>query len=200
MPHLPETVQLRQIRPEGNEIVVLRRMCLITHMPKQGGSIIIPNRNHPLVQAFYMGKPKPNAAPKLLAVTVESQKCAEKTAKMKNVDRAKNLTRPQPQPTLIQQPPSPSPTPTRTPAAKHTVNSSLDPRLQGREGIQAHATRTVIPTTYTGDETRLQQLEEVNLRLRMEGIVKDREIRRLKAEVEQLRGGGYETGNKRPRT
>jgi hypothetical protein len=52
---------------------------------------------------------------------------------------------------------------------------------------------------YSGDESQLQRLEEENLRLRMEGIVKDRDIRRLKAEVEQLRGGAYETGDKRQR-
>ena len=47
-------------------------------------------------------------------------------------------------------------------------------------------------------ESKMQQLEEEVLKLRMDNIAKDRELRRLQAEIEQLRGEGFQTGNKRP--
>jgi ribosomal protein L29 len=84
--------------------------------------------------------------------------------------------------------------------SRTVVNSSLDPRLQGRDSLSAPVrpaptqTDTAIrhvdaanPTEPQDTETKLQEQEVEILNLRMQAVVKDREIRRLKAEIEQLR-------------
>jgi hypothetical protein len=101
------------------------------------------------------------------------------------------------------------------------VDASRDPRLQGRATsttatMNPHATpfsnlhkptqdiavataATSCPGISTDVEDRIQELKDENMKLRTQNIQKDREISRLKNEVEQLRGAGYETGNERPR-
>jgi hypothetical protein len=83
--------------------------------------------------------------------------------------------------------------------SKTVVNSSLDPRLQSRKTLSAPVrpaptqTGTAIghvdanPTDPQDTETKLQEQEVEILNLRMQAVVKDREIRKLKAEIEQLR-------------
>jgi hypothetical protein len=99
---------------------------------------------------------------------------------------------------------------------KH-VNASLDPRLQGKfthttlraasipgnssaanNWATPHDTAALSHDTTKQTEDRLQELEDEVLRLTMDNVLKDREIRKLKSDIAKLSGGGYEMGSKRP--
>jgi len=186
--------QDRQYRPSQTELKVLLRMRLVLQS-KEHGAPIIPNMAHPLVQKFYHGK----AAPQMLG----KKPTRPVAVPNPNIGRAM-LMRGEPK--------------TSTPATTgNQVNASLDPRLQGR---LAHIKTSITPTaatsnlmnntaqanglvsnqnTNSGTEERLHELEDEVMKLKTENILKDREIRRLKTENEQLRGIGYDTGSKRPR-
>jgi len=83
------------------------------------------------------------------------------------------------------------------------VDNSLDPRLQGRTSHGAPARLTLpqpdsassseTPTDPEDIEKKLQDQEVENLNLRMQAVVKDREIRKLRAELEQLRAQAADT-------
>jgi hypothetical protein len=99
----------------------------------------------------------------------------------------------------------------------HYINASLDPRLQDKfvdttlpvppipanfsaTPNKAISHDTAEPSHDTTEQTegRLQELEDEVLRLTMDNVLKDREIRRLKSELAKLSGDGHETGSKRP--
>jgi len=85
-----------------------------------------------------------------------------------------------------------------------SVDNSLDPRLHGRTSYGApgqHASpqpdttsSSETPTDPEDIEKKLQDQEVENLNLRMQAVVKDREIRKLRAELEQLRAQAADTG------
>lgn len=108
------------------------------------------------------------------------------------------------------------------PKSNTVVNQSLDPRLQSRSAVSKgsltislsapseanatpdyHAQINVVAGRISAfayqSKDRLQELEGMIVRLTAENFEKDREIRRLNMENEQLRGGKYTRGNKRPR-
>jgi hypothetical protein len=105
-----------------------------------------------------------------------------------------------------------------TPAKPNNhVNASLDPRLQGKfvhttlsaasilansstanSGATSYGMAALSHDTTKQTEDRLQELEDEVLKLTMDNVLKDREIRKLKSEIAKLSGVGYETGSKRP--
>jgi hypothetical protein len=106
--------------------------------------------------------------------------------------------------------------PSVTSSSRNFVNANLDPRLQDRTlGIpspSAPGPSSNIPLVILSDncgssnvpagaERQLQKLEEEVLTLRIENVVKDREIRLLRSENERLRSADneFQTGNKRSR-
>ena len=85
------------------------------------------------------------------------------------------------------------------------VDNSLDPRLQGRTSYGAPGQQALpqpdtasnsseTPTDPEDIEKKLQDQEIENLNLRMQAVVKDREIRKLRAELELLRAQAADTG------
>jgi hypothetical protein len=188
----------RQFRPSQTELEVLLRMQLVLDMPRHGAPIR-PNMAHPLVQKFYRDK----AVPQMLEKKLPKPLTAKQRA-----DAYEEILRKEAQ--------------ASAPAMTgFGVNASLDPRLQGNaacsntpsmsratpfsilhrpaeETVNADAGLSNQNTSH-GFEDKLQELEDENLKLRNENVFKDREIRKLKAENEQLRGMGYEKGSKRPR-
>jgi hypothetical protein len=190
-------------------MVTLVHMGMIEDVVTQDYTIV-PNMQHPLVQAFYRDKPTPVAA--VARIVTKKGKWMPMVNSAHAITSAASQLQPlhlhSPLPQIHKQPPT---TLHGTSASYHVVNSSLDPRLQSRSSIPPAAvapTFPVLTSPYTvqmntinkdaGDETKIQELEEAVLRLRMESIVKDREIRRLRAENEELRGNSYQTGSKRP--
>ncbi|CAO2648079.1 Nn.00g090010.m01.CDS01 [Neocucurbitaria sp. VM-36] len=179
------SVRYRQIRPTDTELVVLQRVGLINHGSGRGDPVV-PNMLHPLAQSFYYNKASPQLLDGLSTKFVEPQTSS----------------------------------PANTLLSGNVVNSSLDPRVQARitcnstlsnqEKSTAVMKGTIVPEDAQAKvitssqaigrsvENKLQELENEVMKLKMENIVKDREIRNLRAENEQLRGGGYESGNKRP--
>jgi hypothetical protein len=105
-----------------------------------------------------------------------------------------------------------------TPAKPNNhVNASLDPRLQGKFVHTTSPAASILANSSTANnvatsygmaalshdttkktEDRLQELEDEVLKLTMDNVLKDREIRKLKSEIAKLSGVGYETGSKRP--
>jgi len=86
-----------------------------------------------------------------------------------------------------------------------SVDGSLDPRLQGRTSYGAPgqlalpqpdtaSNSSETPTDPEDIEKKLQDQEVENLNLRMQAVVKDREIRKLRAKLEQLRAQAADTG------
>ncbi|KAF1842158.1 uncharacterized protein K460DRAFT_420099 [Cucurbitaria berberidis CBS 394.84] len=202
IPSRPDSVRYRQFRPIDTEIATLLDMGFITNS-SGGDGPIFPNMLHPRVQQFYRDKPSPQI------LVLETTPTKTKLKRNRGRGLATKFVEPQPS------------WPAQTSVFRNVVNSSLDPRLQARVE-DSSATSTLGPTTSTlldttvlsnaqanvcvsgytlGDkgENTLQQLEDEIMKLKMDNILKDREIRRLRADNEQLRGNGYETGNKRPR-
>lgn len=166
------------------------------------GDPIVPNMLHPLVQSFYGNKPSPQPLNKKLTL----RKARSGSNKGRGV-----VTKP------VE---SQLSTPGEARLSGTIVNSSLDPRLQTRLGNLSICTEedtkpvfTGIATAYNAQgkahassntledkaETKIQELEDEVMNLKMDNIAKDREIRRLRAELAELQGEGYERGKKRPR-
>ena len=187
------------MRPLDTEIAVLQQMGLLKNCSARGDSVV-PNMLHPLVQWFYRDKP----SPQMLDVKSTLTKAIPKP----NIGRGLATKFVEPQSISAAQ----------TLSFGNFVNSSLDPRLQARNAsstnfsiqkpttlvmtgtavpYKTHAT-TSIHTLEDKAENVVQELEDEVMKLKMDNIMKDREIRRLRAENEQMRGKSYETGNKRP--
>jgi hypothetical protein len=66
------------------------------------------------------------------------------------------------------------------------------------QGATTHNTAALDQDVKKRTEDRIQELEDEVLRLRMDVLLKDCEIMRLKSENEKLSGDGYERGSKRP--
>jgi hypothetical protein len=173
-------------------------MGLVLQSTKHNATII-PNMAHSLAQQFYHNKAEPSV------VTTPSSG----NAAMKPMTGRKMLTRSDAKPA------APAPTP---PKSGTQVDVSRDPRLKGRFAyITALSSAkvghldsvTIVGTDTTSvesrneseskTESRLQELEDEILKLRIDNVAKDREIRKLMAENERLRDAGCATGNKRQR-
>ncbi|CAN9083039.1 unnamed protein product [Alternaria sp. RS040] len=213
IPNHPKTLKERQIRPEDRELTIL---CDIGVLDRTRGpnSIIIARLDHAVVKAFYKGRPNPQAM----------------TARMMDTER-------RPRPVFITtaegssfvpdvQSQQPLPLPKRPFSLTNTTtNNSLDPRLRDpytptfpalHESIKqeividhSDVTTTSLPDT----EDKLEEQEIEILKLKMEAAMKDREVRKLKAENDALKieneklriypistDGTFETGSKRPRS
>jgi hypothetical protein len=153
------------------------------------GDAIVPNTAHPIVQTFYRNKTGPQKMNKKMVVRKAAQTPSVGQVTLKLVPQ---LSKPVMVPTIL---------PRRQnkggPVTPHTaIRSRADTtRLYNAQ------TKMAADTTSTRDdiEDRLQELEEEILKLKMENIVKDREIRKLKSENKQLRGIENEPGSKRQR-
>lgn len=163
------------------------------------GSQIVPNMRHPQVKTFYRKETAHTDA--------QNKPVGTHSASSTNLDRV----------TLMR---SPNPS-SSTSKVGVQPNATLDPRLQGKfaymtmskaespapsdpvSEIAASSTAAPDMRGYTQiedlAEARLQELEDEVLKLRMENVQKDREIRRLKSETAKLRGMDDEPGLKRQR-
>ncbi|KAJ4378100.1 hypothetical protein N0V83_000932 [Neocucurbitaria cava] len=194
---------IRQFRPTYRELKVLQRMGLIKNEGARG-KLIVPNMLHPLVRSFYDKKPSPQSLNTKLTL-IEA---------MPKSSMGQGVITKHAEPQLS--------TPGEARLSRTIVKSSLDPRLQTRfgsnssfltEGEQTEPILTSVAMPYNAQEnaktnnstledkaeTKLQELEDQVMKLHMDNIAKDREIRRLRAELAELRGEGYERGKKRPR-
>ncbi|RII10991.1 hypothetical protein CUC08_Gglean006993 [Alternaria sp. MG1] len=213
IPHHPKTLQDRQIRPEDRELAILCDIGVLDRTRGPNG-IIIAKPDHPVVKAFYNGRPNPQAMTARIMDTERRSRSvfittAEGSLFVPNVQSQQPLPLPK----------RPFSLPTMT------VNNSLDPRLQDpytltfpaqhesikQEIVMDHndITTTSLPDT----EDKLEEQGIEILKLKMEAAIKDREVRKLKAENDALKmeieklgiypistGGTFETGSKRPRS
>lgn len=191
-------LQYCQVRPDPRELIVLRRMRIISGNSGSSGTIVM-NWQYPRSRVFYSGKKDSVAAIWRLNVTssepvLDSMGSTGITSSEK-VQSQQALT-------LCDQ---------TARASSHMVNSTLAPRLQVRHLVDMPSApwftsaNTEGPqnlpanvSTSSSNEARLQELEIEVLKLRMDFVVKDREIRKLKADNEMLRGDTHATGRKRP--
>jgi hypothetical protein len=159
---------------------------------------IIPNMAHPTVKNFYHKKP--------ISRVIQKKLDGKNPELMINTGRE-----------VLMRSDSLPVTPPKT---RNQVNANLDPRLQGKvayatalgpsiqravgmtessiQGATTHNTAALDQDVKKKTEDRIQELEDEVLRLRMDVLLKDCEIMRLKSENEKLSGDGYETGSKRP--
>jgi hypothetical protein len=188
---------VRQFRPSQSEFAVLSQKGFVVNTGKHSLPIV-PNMAHLAVQNFYRGKP---ASRVIQAHADGGMLEAMVTAERDMLMRSDSLR--------------------ATPAKNgNQVNLSLDPRLQGKfayitaanpsepvafgaakhtiYGAATHSTAAPNHVANEQAENKLRNLEEEVLRLRMEIVLKDYEIRMLKIENEKRSGNGYETGSKRP--
>jgi hypothetical protein len=160
--------------------------------------ILIAKMDHLLVQAFYKGKPSPKAMTRKIFEADQRHRAMYKMTS----------SRPSVMASVLSQQPLPPPMHPYN-VSRTIVNSSMDPRLAGRDAFAVTARLANVqpdaiaghdyasPTESQDNETKLQEQELEILNLRMQAVVKDREIRRLKTEIEQLRthvanaGGAY---------
>jgi hypothetical protein len=196
--HLILKRESRQSRPSQTEFEVLLKMQLVLDVAEHGAPIR-PNMAHPLVQKFYRDK----APSQMLEHRLNKPPAARQPA---TTNERMTMAEAQASPPAM---------------TGFGTNASLDPRLQGGAArpntlsissgtpfsiLHRPAQETAITDVGPGNqntsysvEDKLQELEDENLKLRNENVLKDREIRKLKSELEQLRGASYETGSKRPR-
>ncbi|KAL1799885.1 hypothetical protein ACET3X_000227 [Alternaria dauci] len=174
--------------------------------------IIVAQPDHPIVQTFYDSRPSPQAMTGNIMDTERKRRSvfitlAEGSSFVPNVQSQQPLPPPKRQRSL----------------PKTTVINSLDPRLQGRGttmfSVKQEDIQPDIATNYndmtTNDpqdtEDKLQEQEIEILKLRMDVVVKTREIRKLKAENDALKvenrnlrmhpvstGVSFETGDNKP--
>lgn len=160
-------------------------MCDIGVLDRTRGpnGIIIAKPDHPVVKAFYNGRPNPQAMTARIMDTERRPRSvfittAEGSLFVPNVQSQQPLPLPK----------RPFSLPTMT------VNNSLDPRLQDpytltfpaqhesikQEIVMDHndITTTSLPDT----EDKLEEQGIEILKLKMEAAIKDREVRKLKAE------------------
>ncbi|KAF2828656.1 hypothetical protein CC86DRAFT_288740, partial [Ophiobolus disseminans] len=182
--------QFRQFRPSQSELTTLQRMHLVLETTDHSAPIT-PNLANPFVQKFYLNK----SASRML----DMRPCNSNSEPTPIIGRGMLMRREQ--------------------QSSTPVVISLDPRLQGTlahratfsisnptplsdKSVPYNGVGSVLAGdqhTTSGLEGRLQELEDEVMKLRADNILKDREIRQLKAENEQLRGIGYDTGMKRQR-
>ncbi|KAF2133288.1 hypothetical protein P153DRAFT_393127 [Dothidotthia symphoricarpi CBS 119687] len=200
---------LRQVRPAKNEFAVLLQMgLLLKPEPKTNG--IVPNMLHPIVRQFYHDKPAPKQLNQRMTTLTPRSNIGRELSARTETQNSSQIS-------------SPAQSSARLPKS---VRFSLDPHPQNRSkknisSISAETRPTVLAKTtivcitqpdvlpaergssngYRDMDDRLQKLEEEVLELKKENIAKDREIRKLRTENEQMRGGnnGYEMGTKRQR-
>jgi hypothetical protein len=172
----------RQFRPSPSEYAVLLEHGLVKDSGKHSLPIV-PNMAHPLVKKFYHKKP----ASRVLQGQLTSDLMRKDSLRM---------------------------IPAKT---SNQINASLDPRLQGKFAYTTSMATSVSTNNAAVErkvvsydtaapshdvnkrtEDKLQELEDEVLRLKMDNVLKDREIRRLKSEIAKLSGDDYETGSKRP--
>ncbi|KAI4703778.1 hypothetical protein J4E89_009747 [Alternaria sp. Ai002NY15] len=189
----PETVRDRQIRPDKQELAVLSRIGVMYNARGPNNTVLV-NPMHPIVQDFYKDKPRSKA---LMRKIFEADPRHRSTSipSRSGPTLVANAPAQQPLPPLM----SPYTIPIRS------VDNSLDPRLQGRTSYGAPgqlslpqpdtaSNSSATPTDPEDIEKKLQDQEVENLNLRMQAVVKDREIRKLRAELEQLRAQAADTG------
>jgi hypothetical protein len=184
----------RQFRPSPSEYAVLLEHGLVKDSGKHSLPIV-PNLTHPLVKKFYHKKPSSRA------MQCQPTNDSSETTTGNGRD-------------MLMRNDSLRVIPANT---SNKINASLDPRLQSKFAYTT-SMATSIPTNNTvlekrvvsydtavpshdvnkRTEDKLQELEDEVLRLKMDNVLKDREIRRLKSEITKLSGDGYETGSKRP--
>ncbi|KAF7681327.1 hypothetical protein GT037_000303 [Alternaria burnsii] len=213
VPHRPKTLYDRQIRPEDDELAI---MCEIGVLDRTRGpnGIIIAKPDHPVVKAFYDGRPDPQPMTTRIMDTERKPRSvftttAEGFSFVPNVQSQQTLS-------LRKRPFS---------LPSTTVNNSLDPYLRDpytptyparHESIQHKIVMDQNDITTTNPlhtEDKLQEQEIEILKLKMEAAIKDREVRKLKAENDALKleneklriypistGGTFETGSKRSRS
>jgi hypothetical protein len=188
--------EARQFRPTRVELEVLKTMGVVLQTTRHD-TPIRPNMAHALVQGFYRNKDAPNP--------VTTPYSGNKTT-APNIGRESLMRSDAP----LSMPKLP----------EQQATMSLDPRLQGRFAYTTIDAAVPpawfgVADTATEDEkqrnseceverdgemeVRLQELEDEVLRLKIDNVAKDREIRRLKSENDKLRGTAHETGNKRQR-
>ncbi|KAI4700544.1 hypothetical protein J4E81_003505 [Alternaria sp. BMP 2799] len=189
----PNTVRDRQIRPDKQELAVLSYIGVM-YLARGPNNTVLVNPRHPIVQNFYKDKPRSKA---LMRKIFE----ADPRHHSASIPSRRG-------PTLVANAPQQQPLP--PPMGSYTipirsVDNSLDPRLQGRTSYGAPgqlalpqpdtaSNSSETPTDPEDIEKKLQDQEVENLNLRMQAVVKDREIRKLRAELEQLRAQAANTG------
>ncbi|KAI4917712.1 hypothetical protein J4E85_009804 [Alternaria conjuncta] len=189
----PNTLRDRQIRPDKQELAVLSYIGVM-YLARGPNNTVLVNPRHPIVQNFYKDKPRSKA---LMRKIFE----AEPRHHSASIPSRRG-------PTLVANAPQQQPLP--PPMGSYTipirsVDNSLDPRLQGRTSYGAPgqlalpqpdtaSNSSETPTDPEDIEKKLQDQEVENLNLRMQAVVKDREIRKLRAELEQLRAQAADTG------
>jgi hypothetical protein len=184
----------RQFRPSPSEYAVLLEHGLVKDSGKHSLPIV-PNMAHPLVKKFYHKKP----ASRSMQGQLTSDSSETTIGNGRDILMRKDSLRMIPAKTSNQ------------------INASLDPRLQGKFAYTT-SMATSVSTNNTAverkvvsydtaapshdvnkrTEDKLQELEDEVLRLKMDNVLKDREIRKLKSEIAKLSGDGYKTGSKRP--
>ncbi|KAH6858860.1 hypothetical protein BKA58DRAFT_449188 [Alternaria rosae] len=177
----PGTVRDRQIRPDKQELAVLSRIGVLFQARGPNNTVLI-NSMHPIVQDFYKDKPRSKA---MMRKIFEADPMHRSTSIPSRSG-----------PTLVANAPPQQPLPHPMPysMSRTAVDNRLDPRLQGRVSHGAPAQLTLpqpdtpnsceIPTDPEDIEKKLQEQEVENLNLRMQAVVKDREIRKLRSELE----------------
>ncbi|KAI4648391.1 uncharacterized protein J4E79_010013 [Alternaria viburni] len=189
----PETVRDRQIRPDKQELAVLSYIGVM-YLARGPNNTVLVNPMHPIVQDFYKDKPRSKA---MMRKIYEADPRHRSTSIPSRSGPKLVANAPQQQP--LPPPMGPYTMPIRS------VDNSLDPRLQGRSSHGAPVGLTLsqpetassnseTPTDPEDIEKKLQDQEVENLNLRMQAVVKDREIRKLRAELEQLRAQSANTG------
>lgn len=176
-----------------NDLTILVKLGMV----QQSSSTtepIIPNKGHPEVARFYNYN-WPYLLLRKPSLTVAPSRIVSGSGFVANIDFAERLDSP------------------KTLSSRNSVNANFDPRLQNRDLVIPSSGQmsdapfttathvqgsTIVPT---GAEEQLQKLEEEVLKLKMENIGKDREIRLLRNENERLRSADneFQTGGKRPR-
>ncbi|KAI4656276.1 hypothetical protein J4E93_000995 [Alternaria ventricosa] len=149
-------------------------------------------RRHP-DEAYYKDKSRPKAM----------------TRNMFEEDKPRRSTKPSQAghsrsgPSLVDTAPpqQPLPAPMTYTMPMTLVDRTLDPRLQGRSSLSAPTRSTATQPDVTTEnkdvpdnEKKLQEQEVEILNLRMQAVVKDREIRKLRAELEQLHAQAANSG------
>ncbi|CAN9099689.1 unnamed protein product [Alternaria alternata] len=213
IPHHPKTLQDRQIRPEDRELAILCGIGVLDRTRGPNG-IIIAKPDHPVVKAFYDGRPNPQA----MTARIMDTERRPRSVFITTAERSSFVPNVQSQ--------QPLPLPKRPFSLTNTtIDNSLDPRLRDpytptfpaqhesikQEIVMDHNDVTTTSLPDTADKLEEQEIEI--LKLKMEAAIKDREVRKLKAENgalkmenEKLRiypistGGTFETGSKRPRS
>ncbi|KAI4612868.1 hypothetical protein J4E80_006923 [Alternaria sp. BMP 0032] len=189
----PEAVRDRQIRPDKQELAVLSRIGVMYNARGPNNTVLV-NQMHPIVQDFYKDKPRSKALMRKIFEADPRHRSAFIPSRS-----GPTLVANAPQQQPLPPPMSPYTIPIRS------VDNSLDPRLQGRTSYGAPgqlalpqpdsvSNSSEAPTDPEDIEKKLQDQEVENLNLRMQAVVKDREIRKLRAELEQLRAQPANTG------